>query len=660
MKRASLVLLLIACDGPVPIDDAGTDAGAPSTAILEPAPPVLTPCPAGWSEVTVGGVVVCDPTPGGVADCEDGEARFPGSAACEPVGHACPAGEFADDLPSTAVLHVRPGASGDGSRASPFGTIAAALGAASAGTTIALAKGTYDESLRMRSGVTVRGACAAETILQWRTPRGEGSIVAAAGVTGAVVADLSVRRSDNIGARVAGELRLEGVVIEEAMLFGLAVLGGRVEAEGLLVRATRTFDGDQGGGAVVEGGTLIATRAVLTENHQYGLAVGAGSRAELTDVASRAQVVGARAGLAAGVVAESGGTITGTRLELSGARGVAALASGGGVIELTDALVRGTRADGAEHGFGLGSTGGVVRATRVWIDGNQGTAVSALSGAEVSLTDAVIGGTVAPPLLPGWAVGVQVADRSAGVLERVLVEGGMSAGVLVLGVEGDAPADTSLRATDLGVRDIVDEGTSGVGVYVASAGAELSRIRIERATEAAMIANAGAHLRLEHARILDTRPDPTDGQWGRGLEVVDADAEIAHARFEGQREVALIFRGGRSTLTGLEILDTRERGCAQSTCSGEPGGIGIGVYGATEVSVSDFTIDGAPLCGVQLALGAALDLSEGVITNASIGACVQVEGYDVSRLAQGVAYRETDTSIQTTAHYVPDIHDPLP
>src|SRR5690606_30412693 len=97
--------------------------------------------------------------------------------------------------------------------------------------------------------------------------------------------------------------------------------------------------------------------------------------------------------------------------------------------------------------------------------------------------DAVIGGTVAPPLSPGWAVGVQVAEQSAGVLERVRVEGGMAAGVLVLGVEGDPPDGTALRASDLVVRDLVDEGTSGVGVYVSSAGAELSRIRIERATE---------------------------------------------------------------------------------------------------------------------------------------------------------------------------------
>ena len=81
MKRALLVLLLIACDGPVQIDDAGTDAGAPSMTIMEAALPVLTPCPAGWAEVTVGGVIVCDPTPGGPIDCEVGEARFPGSAA---------------------------------------------------------------------------------------------------------------------------------------------------------------------------------------------------------------------------------------------------------------------------------------------------------------------------------------------------------------------------------------------------------------------------------------------------------------------------------------------------------------------------------------------------------------------------------------------------
>src|SRR5688572_23985056 len=107
MKRALLVLALIGCDVPAPLADAGTDAATPME-LMEAAPPVLTPCPAGWGEVTIGGVVVCDPTPGGPVECDAGEARFPGTAACAPVGRACPAGEFADELPASGVVYVRP------------------------------------------------------------------------------------------------------------------------------------------------------------------------------------------------------------------------------------------------------------------------------------------------------------------------------------------------------------------------------------------------------------------------------------------------------------------------------------------------------------------------------------------------------------------------
>ncbi|MCZ7686077.1 MAG: DUF1565 domain-containing protein [Sandaracinaceae bacterium] len=139
----------------------------------------------------------------GASSCAGGEAHFQGEAGCAPLG-ACPAGEWADGLGGD-VLFVRAGASGgDGSRASPFGTIAAALAAARAGTIVALSKGSFDEAVVLSSGVSLRGACAAETRL---TAAGSGGAVVEVTASGAALEGLTIAGADRIGLRVSARAR---------------------------------------------------------------------------------------------------------------------------------------------------------------------------------------------------------------------------------------------------------------------------------------------------------------------------------------------------------------------------------------------------------------------------------------------------------------------
>ena len=64
-------------------------------------------------------------------------------------------------------------------------------------------------------------------------------------------------------------------------------------------------------------------------------------------------------------------------------------------------------------------------------------------------------------------------------------------------------------------------------------------------------------------------------------------------------------------------------------------------------------------CGVlvaappELAGTASLDLSEGTVSSAEIGACVQVEGYDLGRLTSGVAYTDNLANLESTSLPVP-------
>jgi len=269
--------------------DGGVDA-APDAAVAgfepdTPAPPVLTPCPAGWLEVAPtedDPVATCEPWPEtGPGDCADGEARFVGQEGCAPIGGACPSGEWAEDLPTTGrILYVRAGAPagvGDGTRDAPFGTIAEAMAGASPSTVVALGKGIYDEAVELRRGVTLWGACVAETTLTCSVPAtDEGTVTAP-------LADGAVRRvritGQRPGLRIVGgsaSIRLEGVLISEPVGFGLAVaFGGRATLVDVVVRDTAAFPGIGGGrGLGIEmGGQVEITRAIFERSAQANVAV---------------------------------------------------------------------------------------------------------------------------------------------------------------------------------------------------------------------------------------------------------------------------------------------------------------------------------------------------------------------------------------------------
>jgi len=168
-----LALAAIGCDDVAPMTDAGPGPPPalplPSGATLAlplppaaPAPPVLEPCRPGWRAIpSSDGPTVCDPWPAsGQATCSPGEAHFAGEPGCRPIGSACPAGDWPTDLPATGVLYVRAGApaGGSGTMTAPFATIADGVAAATAGTLVGAAAGTYDEAITLPAGLSLRGA----------------------------------------------------------------------------------------------------------------------------------------------------------------------------------------------------------------------------------------------------------------------------------------------------------------------------------------------------------------------------------------------------------------------------------------------------------------------------------------------------------------------
>ena len=252
---ASLALLL-GCPPVTSEADAGLDAGS-TVALAPPAPPALPepttllPCAPGWREVpgTDAAPTTCEPWPlGSGAGCAIDEGHFAGEPACRVVGTPCTADDYATGLPSTSVLFVKaqaPGG-GTGSRASPFNTIAAAMTAASANTIIALSKGTFTETVRIKPGVTLQGACVAQTAL-----RGVGAApTVAAGGLGGVLKNLRVGGpAVGIMANPSGNsLELDDLIVDGAV--GVAVLVGNraiVTGHDVVVRNTSVSPAGSGG-----------------------------------------------------------------------------------------------------------------------------------------------------------------------------------------------------------------------------------------------------------------------------------------------------------------------------------------------------------------------------------------------------------------------------
>jgi len=90
------------------------------------------------------------------------------------------------------------------------------------------------------------------------------------------------------------------------------------------------------------------------------------------------------------------------------------------------------------------------------------------------------------------------------------------------------------------------------------------------------------------------------------------------------------------------------------SCSG--GGSAVVVAYDTTASIRRFALERGVECGVLVAHGSGLDLAEGVIASFELGACVQVEGYDVGRLSDRVEFRDNETNLDATDLPVPAPH----
>ncbi|MBW2463896.1 MAG: hypothetical protein JRH11_19765 [Deltaproteobacteria bacterium] len=686
------------------------EAGEPPVA-----PPALD-CPDGWRvAVSSTGVETCDAyAAAGPDDCADGEAHFPGEPGCAPVGDPCPAtGDWPTGLPTDRpIAYVRGGApaGGDGSMASPYQSIGHALADHDPPVTIALARGRQLMTTTwIRGDTRVVGVCAGGTTLEnggteWlinargtgneirnltlvgagvlvnglsapaeaviegvEVRLGRGAGVGVAGDATATVRSLLVRDSrgnmsdESIGAGVfvtqgAGPLTLSRAVLENNHLAGvIAETGASVTIEDIAIRNTdfQIPDGAGGDGIVVRtSATMSVARAVLENNAWSCGTASSGATLDVEDVVCRGAPGRASDGRGGGgLVALDGASLTVRRAVVERFQnfGIGAAGDPGASALVEDVVLRDSRAaapGSIPSGFGFdgGSTGTL---SRVHVEGVHGMAM--FSFAPVDASDITIVDTLEQDGADG--LGVFAGDFSQVSLARAIIRGSRQYGILVQnGGEVDL---VDVLVADSEGRSLDGLAGSGLAVFT-GATARAERVLLVNNRGGALVSGEGSTADFMDLVVRDSRPEAASNDFGRGLTVQSgATATMTRALLERSRDVGLsVLAGATVTARDLVVRDTTETDCG-SECASWAGGVGIGVYDDASFEVTGIRIERADVCGVQLANGASVTLSDGDVSGCDIGACVQVPDYDLTRLTNDVAFHDNGANLEATDLPVP-------
>ncbi len=664
MLRAVILAssLLVACGddgGGGDAGDAGTDVGG-DDGVAEPMPPapaMLTPCPPGAVEmVRDGAPTECWPIT--EPACADGEVRLFGDAECGPVGGPCE-GDFPPG-PASGAVYVRAGSTGgDGSEASPFATIGQALAAAGRGATVLVGRGTYEELLFVSRDVDIRGLCPAETILTTTLPDTINGVLNVTGAT-VTVSGLSVRGAPRGGivATTRANATLRDVVVDDVAVFGVYVdLESTASIDELVVTGVAdTADGQFGDGLVVDtAATATASRVLIERTHTTAINVlGAASLTIDGFVARDIEPNGAGIGGRA-LSVKAMGTVSASHVFTERAHETA--------VEVRDEGTSATLADL------------VLDDTRLGADGQHGRALDVLPGTDVSLRRMLVRGAGDSAILLRDAnvemqdvVVREVRGGADGAFGRFLelLEGGS---LIARRVHFEDAKDIGLSFADegtnatiedlviMGVQGRVSDGAFGRGLNAQlGAAVEAHRVVVRGVRNTGVFID-GASLTGEDLDVSEVTTSD-DTHHGRGMNLqFAAQVTLARTRITDAFDLGL-FAGGTGTTAHLSDLTIRRitapRCPSGETCDGQIGGIGLGAYEGAVVEVDGIDQGDAALCGLHVADAAQLDIHGGWIRNNLIGACIQIDGYDVSRVGTP-QYVDNETNLEATSLPVPSV-----
>ncbi len=460
-----------------------------------------------------------------VKDCPDGKMPILGQDGCHTVGRVCPEGDWPEDLPSDGpLLYVKIGGSGDGSSPeNPLGSIQQALDEALPQSWVIVAKGIYDEPLVSSRDVSIRGACATETLINPVFTDEEQALLDVLSlelkedfVAGVRVQGEGDRVFEDIGFQsnaigisivdVIGTVTLRGVWVREAVLLGIGVAGSRVEIDSIAVTDVQpTLAGTAGAGMY---SVLGATVNVISSYFTRNCFIGFGMKDQGTQVTATDLIVHASSpypnnhpefagSYGWGIQVFDGSSFSGERILSEDNQGAGFVLSGAAPLaeaNIDDVVVRGTTPDvnfrniytwsGVEMGFGLEVWGGRMTMSRVLLEGNHTAGMLAtetplpcsLAGLNcdetfVDATDLTIRGTL-PDSRGYYGIGMAVFDGAEVNVERIRVADNSYFGIGAWdGFRAPAETTTAISMKDLSIVNTTDsegnEGSFGDGLIVA-------------------------------------------------------------------------------------------------------------------------------------------------------------------------------------------------
>jgi hypothetical protein len=455
------------------------------------------------------------------------------------------------------------------------------------------------------------------------------------------------------------ELAVSGVVIDGCVGPGIwAAYGGSVTGSDIAIRSMIPSDTGNGAGLYFyEGGQGNLGRVSIEESSGIGIAAfDDGTSVTIEDLV----VIGTRAfaddGGGHGVLAQLGPQLTLTRAVLEDNVSAAIMAPEGSNLTLTDVIMRATKGT-PRRGFGGRGLelhpGATVEGVRLLAEDNLDVGMAI--GGEATLSDIVVRGVRNSPLHEDYGIGMGIESGSVATMDRAVVEDVLAIGVYV--------SDSGTRATlrDFVVRDVLPStDTMGVGRgFNIQMGSVFTgeRILIERTRDVGFFVSSPTTIaNVTDIAVLSTESRVDDGTGGNGLHVQRmAQMTVSRALVRSARGIgAVAMDFSTSNLEDVWIEDVQPRACVETTCADAPFGYGIASVATTRVR--GFHVEGATFCGAFVARvdEGSLDLEQGTITGAPIGACVQIDGYDLSRLMNDVQYIDNDRSLDTTMLPVPE------
>jgi hypothetical protein len=234
----------------------------------------------------------------------------PGDAACHEV-KACAAGTWGDIPVDASTVYVDQSFNGasTGSETQPFVTIGAALAVAPPQTIVAIAAGSYAETLAVQgSAVTLWGVCPSLVTISGGAP---ATILISGGAHGSSVRDLSVSGSA-MGVAVSGAMdiviervrvhdtngrgidvedtfgpasaTINGVLVEGAGEVGIFSMNAIVDIDASVVRDTEAGAQNGRGISAQDGAQLTLSNSLVARNLSQGVYVSASNATVFTTV----------------------------------------------------------------------------------------------------------------------------------------------------------------------------------------------------------------------------------------------------------------------------------------------------------------------------------------------------------------------------------------